>query len=584
MNSKSSPLYFALISALALCATCCAICSQAEAGPAENLISGVPLCGHISSSSSVNYTIDIEPQTTAATFILRWKNEGSPLDLVLRSPEGRVISSASSGFVRNKTSLTYSASRPEEGRWTVDVRSGSLPERGEDYCVLVEPKLSGEEEVDKPKIRFSGQYRDYGRDQNGDGFSESVILEVGLNVREAGDYTIEGSLYDVNDGMEIPVSNSSHLNFRSKAMELELYDMKTPGPYRLKSLVIYDEKGNKVARSTAEYETREYRDLLVRSVKFNGNYSDYGSDINGDGWYDYLTVDVGVDVIHPGEYNLMGSLYDANGTQLAWSLDYGNFSPGTYTMHLDFDGKSLWMSKVNGPYYLKWLSLERGNSEVNMSGEDDALEDYVTGPYNYSQFVDPAWPEKVLSGRGSGEILLTISVQSFLPVFQGRYSYDIIGVNMPPFDSNWTAIGLEYGLYVYNLPGIQMPNIPNNFTVTVSGVKNLNVGVRKDREAGVSRTWVSTQALADEGGTAVIDTERISPGRYQFKIFGEAADDATQVALDMTVVKKLVINGDFVLALNTTGFPSGNYSISARALNGSLSLDELKVEGPSAGF
>lgn len=551
-----------------------------------NLISGVPLFGHIFSSSSVNYTIDIEPQTTAADFILRWRNTGSHLDLVLCSPQGRVISSSSSGFVRNKTSLTHSVSKPEDGKWTVEVRSGSLSEMGEDYYVLVEPKLSGAE-VDRPKISFSGQYSDYGRDENGDGLSELVILEVGLNVRVAGDYTIEGSLYDVNDGMEIPVSNASHLNFRSKAMVLELYDMKTPGPYRLNSLVIYDEKGNQVARSTAEYETREYRDLLLRGAKLNGNYSDYGSDINGDGWYDYLTVDVGVDVFRPGNYNLMGSLCDANGTQLVWSLDYGNFSPGTHTMHMDFDGKSLWMRKVNGPYFLKDLSLSRGNSEENLSTEDDAMEDYVTGLYNYSQFVDPAWPEKVLSGRGFGEILLTISVQSFLPIFQGRYSYDVVGANMPPITSNWTVRGMDQR-YVYDLPGVHMPGLPNNFTVTASGVKNLNVGVRKEQNPGSEdsyfRSWVSTRALAGEDGTAVIEDDRISPGRYQFKVFGEAADGATQVILDMTVVKKLVINGDFALALNTTGFPSGNFSIGARALNGSLSLDELKLEGPSAGF
>jgi hypothetical protein len=81
-----------------------------------------------------------------------------------------------------------------------------------------------------------------------------------------------------------------------------------------------------------------------------------------------------------------------------------------------------------------------------------------------------------------------------------------------------------------------------------------------------------------------VEDDRISPGRYQFKVFGDAADNATQVALELKVIKKLVINGDFTLALNTDGFPSGNYSISARALNGSLRLDELSVDGPTMGF
>lgn len=584
MNSKSAPLYFALIPALVLCA----VCTQAEAGSAANLSSGVPFCSYISSSSFANYTIDIAPETSAASFVLRWRNEGSPLDLVLRSPQGEVFSSTSSSFVRDKTSLSYSVPNPKRGIWIVEVESGSLLGGGVDYCVTVKPERGGKAEaVAGSKIQFNGLYSDYGRDYDGDGINEFVVLRVGVNVRKAGNYTIEGSLYDVNNGMEIHSDIADFLNFGSKILELELYDMKTPGPYRLKSLVIYDENGDIVAQSRAEYETREYPNLVERGAKLNGNYSDYGLDINGDGYYDYLTVDVGVDVLRPGDYNLMGHLCDANGTRLVWSLDYGNFSPGTYTMHLDFDGKTLWTSKVNGPYHLRDLSLEIGNAEENMSAEDNALEDYVTGPYNYSQFVDPVWPEKVLSGRGVGEVLLTISVQSILPVFQGRYSYDVVGVSMPPITSNWTVRGVDQR-YVYDLPGVHMPGLPNNFTVKAIGVKNLNVGVKKEQNPGSEdsyfRFWVSTQALAGEDGTAMIDSDRISPGRYQFKVFGEAADDAKQVALEMTVIKKLVINGDFSLGLNTTGFPFGNYSMSARAINGSLMLDELKLEGPSAGF
>lgn len=45
---------------------------------------------------------------------------------------------------------------------------------------------------------------------------------------------------------------------------------------------------------------------------------------------------------------------------------------------------------------------------------------------------------------------------------------------------------------------------------------------------------------------------------------------------------KIIVNGRFNIGINTTGFPSGNYSITAKALNGSLRLDEIKLEGLSA--
>ena len=132
-----------------------------------------------------------------------------------------------------------------------------------------------------------------------------------------------------------------------------------------------------------------------------------------------------------------------------------------------------------------------------------------------------------------------------------------------------------------------MPGKPNNFTVVAKGVKNLNVGVKKDPVEGganFTRTWISTRANADEDGTARIENDMISPGRYQFKIFGETIENATQVVLEMKVVKKLLINGRFDLALNTSGFPSSNYSINAKAINESVRFDEINLEGPSSGF
>jgi len=49
----------------------------------------------------------------------------------------------------------------------------------------------------------------------------------------------------------------------------------------------------------------------------------------------------------------------------------------------------------------------------------------------------------------------------------------------------------------------------------------------------------------------------------------------------MTLVKKMVVKGRFSFEINTTGFPSGNYSMSVKSLNGSLLLDELAVDGLS---
>jgi hypothetical protein len=583
MKSYAAPLFFALTVALMLCAQG----SQADSGGKADLTPDIPFCGHISTSSFANYTADVDHKTSAVKFVLRWRNVASPLDLSLRSPSSReIVPEASTDYVRGKTSLSYIIKDPEAGVWIAEDGSGKLSAEGEDYCLSFEP-VQGEGSG-LPKARFNGLYSDHGVDEDGDGLNEYVILEVGLNVSDRGNYSVEGLLYDANDGSEIPVYNASRLNFGPQYLQLQLYGMRTLGPYHLKSLILYDEKGNVTAVSKAEYITSTYGDLEFAGAILNGQYCDYGSDINDDGLYDYLTVDVGIEVFRPGNYSLMGSLYDDQGRELVWSPGSGYFLKGAHTVHMDFDGKTLVRSKTNMPYHLRNLTLFSGDSfPENLSYEDSSLEAYTTGHYNYSQFVDPTWPERVISGSGFGEILLTISVESILSVFQGRYNYDIVGANIPPITSNWSVTSINQG-YAYDLPGVYMPERPNDFTVIARGVKNLNVGVRKEQNPGSEdsffRSWLSSRAIAGDDGTAVLKDDKISPGIYHFKIFGDAADNATQVALELNVIKKLVINGDFTLALNTSGFPLGNYSINAQAVNGSLRLDEISLEGPSSGF
>jgi hypothetical protein len=96
-----------------------------------------------------------------------------------------------------------------------------------------------------------------------------------------------------------------------------------------------------------------------------------------------------------------------------------------------------------------------------------------------------------------------------------------------------------------------------------------------------TRTWITSQILADENSVATTTSDLLSPGSYQVKIFGDAADNVSQVNLTMTLVKKMILNGRFNIGINTTGFPAGNYSITAKALNGSFCLDEIRLEDSS---
>ena len=373
------------------------------------------------------------------------------------------------------------------------------------------------------------------------------------------------------DGTTIcPLSNISTVYYVEKAT-YEYYVIQNPKP----GTWTMEVRAIDVPASGEDYSL--FMALPVKEIGavFNGHYADYGTDVDSDKLYEFLTFEAGVDVQTPGEYSLMGSLYDLNGSEVVWSVDHRVLSPGNHTMHLDFDGKTIESYGMNGPYHIKGIVLLSGSSDTNLTLCDVLPGSYTTSQYNYSDFVDPVRTEKVISGNGSGELALTVTVKDTAPVYSGRYSYDIVGINVPPISTPWNRTTPGYG---YDFPDVSIPGKPNNYTVTAEGVENLNIGLKQLR-GNRSRIWITTRIDASEDGRATAETDLISPGSYHVKIFGDAAEDVSQVDLTMTLVKNIIVNGKFNLSIDTTGFPSADYSIALKALNGSFCFDEIGFDG-----
>jgi hypothetical protein len=238
-----------------------------------------------------------------------------------------------------------------------------------------------------------GIFWDYGTDINGDGLYNYLTIDVGVNVATRGNYTMLGYLYDVN-GTEIGGAyNITHLTTGNKTIKL-YFDGKAirksaiNGPYYLKNVVLFDENCELLVDIVDAYTTFAYNYLDFQTpliAEFTGNYTDYGTDLNGDGLYDYLTIDVGVNVTSAGDYSISGELHDATGYEISWSFNDTRFYIGNQTVKLNFDGKAIQKHGLNGPYYLKNLMLLDENYELL----DFIVDAYTTSEYNSMDFQTP---------------------------------------------------------------------------------------------------------------------------------------------------------------------------------------------------
>jgi len=134
--------------------------------------------------------------------------------------------------------------------------------------------------------------------------------------------------------------------------------------------------------SDSELQDSAFLEVPLGISGFNDNYADSALDRDGDGKYDVLAVDVGINVIRSGHYTILGSLYDEEGNLVSTTSSSCQCAEGARTLQLLFDGQEIHSSGLNGPYVLRYLELyEYGRKLI---GHRD--QPYVTATYDFAEF------------------------------------------------------------------------------------------------------------------------------------------------------------------------------------------------------
>jgi hypothetical protein len=142
------------------------------------------------------------------------------------------------------------------------------------------------------------------------------------------------------------------------------------------------------AEGTAPAFTREQRlDFAVvpSATTFSGSFSDRGVDADGDGRFDQLVIDVGVEVDVEAAYRVFGTLSDGAGTAIEQVQMGQQLAAGLQTVSLAFDGAGLFALGHDGPYLLEDLVVEDVATETGLAVGPA----YTTAAYAHTDFQRP---------------------------------------------------------------------------------------------------------------------------------------------------------------------------------------------------
>jgi hypothetical protein len=172
----------------------------------------------------------------------------------------------------------------------------------------------------------------------------------------------------------------------------------TTGPYALKDVYLINAEGEIIDSLIEEYTTQQVMEAegkthimdeadlgeMGAQAILPGPYSDSGVDLDGDGLYDLLVIEVQVEVEEAGQYRLEGWLEGQDGSLISWaSSDPLSLAVGVHSLSLPFSGPAIRAYNTDGPFTLMALKLLKGDAYEVLDEVDIA---YTTSVYTHDQF------------------------------------------------------------------------------------------------------------------------------------------------------------------------------------------------------
>ena len=290
---------------------------------------------------------------------------------------------------------------------------------------LLALQTTDEPAADSLKIRLGEVINEYGLDEDSDGQFEWLVLQVEVEALEAGSYWIQGQLGTNHpaaslsagiiaiDEFQVNLEQGRHLvNLLFDGLSLSRN--RIDGPYQLMHLLVTDVDNptpldfanEAIASKNNSYVTTAYKfnDFKTPDAMFARSFSDRAIDLNQDGFAEGVEIEAALDIYRPGNYTVVGELYDSNGLLLGEATWSGMDSRAT----LRFDQ----IAGVSGPFELRNLRLSRADGQ----GLDELERAYVTQNVTQGQPVSGFTALPSLDSGGLGTLGVGITATTYLDV------------------------------------------------------------------------------------------------------------------------------------------------------------------------
>lgn len=200
-------------------------------------------------------------------------------------------------------------------------------------------------------------------DTDSDGRYDDLVVDVEVNVLAAGTYLLQGTLRKngstiVNTSDTVMVGTGTQ-TLRLRFPGVSIFRSGEDGPFEA-VIALFNANGER--QDDVEFLTQAYDHTQFEGIlDLTGAFTDQGNDTNGNGLYDLLRIDFGVDVRVAGTFLVTAILRNQVDPLAVYSDMLMNLNTGPQTMTVTFSGPEINAQGIDGPYIVE-VSLRDPNS------------------------------------------------------------------------------------------------------------------------------------------------------------------------------------------------------------------------------